>query len=309
MKSIDAPPSPALDVGDLRLVIALASARTTAKAASLLHLSQPAVSRALIAAEEKLGARLFDRTPRGLVPTEAGSRLAAEAMPLLVSLADLEQRARAPIAAPLRLRVVCECYTAYHWLPSVLVTLRETLPNLRVDLRVEHTSTPAQALAAGDIDVALLTTSRAPRGAFEERTLFEDEVVFLVSPSHPLAKKKALTRGDLRTSTILTSRAPAEESRWFMTRVFGRERPRLRFERLPLTEAILDMTRSGLGIAVLSEWIAGPHLGRGDLVAKRLSSGPLLRPWRIAYRREIAAAAERLRGALQATVPHARLVG
>ncbi|NOK32910.1 LysR family transcriptional regulator [Corallococcus exercitus] len=309
MEDIAPPPSPRLDVRDLRVVLALASAGTTAKASAVLHLTQPAVSRALLAAEERLGTRLFDRTPRGLVPTPAGQELVAGATRLLVELGDLEHRVRAPVAPSIRLRLVCECYTAYHWLPSALVTLRKSLPGLHLSLAVEHTQDPVQALVAGELDVALLTTASVPRTGIETRPLFSDEIIFVVATSHPLASRRALTREDLREHTLLTGQTPAAESQWFMTQVFGRERPRLRIERLPLTEAILDVARAGLGVAVLSEWITTPHLGRGDLVVKRLASGPLRRPWRMAWRKEVGDAALRLLAALESTVPRGLAVG
>ncbi|NNB97611.1 LysR family transcriptional regulator [Corallococcus exiguus] len=303
------PPSPRLDVRDLRVVLALAAAGTTARAAAALHLTQPAVSRALLAAEERLGARLFDRTPRGLVPTPAGQELVAGATRILVELGDLEHRVRAPVAPSIRLRLVCECYTAYHWLPSALVTLRKSLPGLHLSLAVEHTQDPVPALVAGELDVALLTTSTVPRAGLESRPLFSDEIIFVVAASHPLASRRALTREDLREHTVLTGQTPAAESHWFMTQVFGRERPRLRVERLPLTEAILDVARAGLGVAVLSEWISTPHLGKGDLVVKRLASGPLRRPWRMAWRKEVGDSALRLLAALESTVPRGLAVG
>ena len=78
---------------------------------------------------------------------------------------------------------------------------------------------------------------------------------------------------------------------------------------LPVTEAILDVARAGMGIAALSEWIASPHLGKGDLVARRLASGPLRRPWRVAWRREVGDAALRLVSALESTVPRGLAVG
>ncbi|NPC52178.1 LysR family transcriptional regulator [Corallococcus sp. AB032C] len=304
-----APPSPRLDVRDLRVVLALAAAGTTARAAAALHLTQPAVSRALLAAEERLGARLFDRTPRGLVPTPAGQELVAGATRILVELGDLEHRVRAPVAPSIRLRLVCECYTAYHWLPSALVTLRKSLPGLHLSLAVEHTQDPVPALVAGELDVALLTTSTVPRAGLESRPLFSDEIIFVVAASHPLASRRALTREDLREHIVLTGQTPAAESHWFMTQVFGRERPRLRVERLPLTEAILDVARAGLGVAVLSEWISTPHLGKGDLVVKRLASGPLRRPWRMAWRKEVGDSALRLLAALESTVPRGLAVG
>ncbi len=296
-------PRTELEVRDLRLVLALARAGTTAKAAGLLHLTQPAVSRALLALEDKLGVRIFERTSRGLVLSAAGERLHAGAAALLVELGELEARVRAPEPAPTRLRVVCECYTAYHWLPSTLLALRGAMPRLHIDLAIEHTGRAVAALEAGEIDVALLTTAAVPPGLVE-RPLFEDEIVFVVGEGHPLARRAGpITRADLEAHPLLSSQTPSGEAGWFERRVFGRARPSLRVECVPLTEAMLDLARAGLGVAVLSEWVAGPHLARGGLVRKRLDTGPLGRPWRMAWRPELGPAVERLHGALRASAP------
>ncbi|MFT3927666.1 MAG: LysR family transcriptional regulator [Myxococcales bacterium] len=301
--------TPDLEIRDLQVALALASAGTTAKAAALLHITQPAVSRALLSLEEKLETRLFERGPRGLEPTQAGARLLAGAQELLASLCDLEHRVRSD-DAPTRVRMVCECYTAYHWLPSALHALRRTLPGLSLSVSVEHTGDPLSALSAGKLDAALVTTSEVPRSSpLMEAPLFTDEIVFVMAHDHPLAKKRALTPRDIQQAVLLSSHTPPAEQHWFLTRVFGRARPRLKFERLPLTEAIFDMARAGMGVAVLSEWIAAPQLARGDLVAKRLSSGSIERPWRLVFRPEVEQAAARLIPALRSTVPQARLTG
>lgn len=305
MKSIARLPDPSLDVRDLRLVLALAEAGTTAQAAEHLHLTQPAVSRALLSAEGKLGVTLFERSPRGLTPTEAGERLVAEARAMLVALADLEARVCAKTVARARLRLVCECYTAYHWLPSALKVLRTTLPGLELRLAVEHTADPVAALSAGEVDVALLTQGVVRDPCIVEQPLFADEVVFLVAASHPLAGRKVLTRADLSSHPLVTTEAPRAEQRWFMRAAFGQRKARLDFERLPLTEAVIDFVRAGMGIGVLSHWIATPHLASGELRVLRLQGGRLERAWRLAYRRSVADAAVRLQSALAASAPRA----
>jgi LysR family transcriptional regulator for metE and metH len=297
-------PRPQLEIRDLELALSLAAAGTTAGAASALHITQSAVSRALAQAENRVGARLFERTARGVTPTAAGERLVAGAGLVLAQLRELEQQVAAPAVAPTRLRLVCECYTAYRWLPSAMASLRKRLPRLEVELVVEHTHDPVGALVRDEIDIALLTTAalpseRAARGAFAEQPLFSDEVIFVVAASHPLAGRRSITRDDLRSHTLLSSSTPPAAARWFMTSVFGRQKPRLDFVRLPLTEAIMDAARAGMGVAIVSEWMASGYLGGDDLVVKRLASGPLRRPWRIAYRREAEGAAERLVGTLQ----------
>lgn len=302
MKSI-AGARPRLDVRDLELVLALAGAGTTVKAASALHVTQSAVSRGLLVAEDKLGTRLFDRTTRGLIPTAAGERLIRGAGPLLAQLVELERQAEAPEPLRLRVRLACECYTAYRWLPSTLVALRDRIPGLEVTLGFEHTHAPVAGLLAGELDVALVTTSPV-RAPLRELPLFSDEIVFVVAPTHPLAERAAIAPADLEHYPVITSsQTPEPERRWFLGRVFGKTRPRLEQLRFPLTEAMLDAARAGLGVAILSEWMALSHLAAGDLAIKRLRGRPLRRPWRIAFRREADAPARQLAAVLARAAP------
>jgi LysR family transcriptional regulator for metE and metH len=294
--------APKLDTRDLQVVLAVAAAGSTAQASGVLHLSQSAVSRALVLAEGKLGVALFARRARGLVLTAAGRRLVTGAAPLLAQLGALEREVTGA-RAPTRLRVVCECYTAYRWLGSTLIRLRDRMPELELVLAVEHSRDPVAALTAHEVDIALLTASPV-RGALRARPLFSDEIVFLVAADHPLAHRAALTPNDLLAYPLIaSSNAARGEQRGFTARVFGRKLPKLQLIRLPLTDAIVDMARAGHGVAVMSEWVASGYLDAGDLVVKRLASGPVRRPWRIAYRRESAQPAALLAEVLDGAPP------
>jgi LysR family transcriptional regulator for metE and metH len=301
-------PRPHLEIRDLEIVLSLAAAGSTAGAASALHITQSAVSRALAQAEDRIGARLFERTARGVLPTVAGERLVAGAGQLLAELCRLEHDVAAPPLPVMKVRLVCECYTAYRWLLSAMEGLRRRNLDLDVEVAVEHTHEPVDALVRKQIDIALLTTAPLPRGrdgrvGLVEQPLFSDEIVFLVADTHPLANAGALTRRDLRQHPLITSHTPPAEARWFLAKVFGRHVPKLTFVPLPLTEAIIDAARAGMGIAVLSEWMASGYLAGGGLTVKRLHTGALRRPWRIAYRAEVAEAAQRLTSTLVGAAP------
>ena len=297
-------PRPQLEVRDLELIISLSAAGSTAGAAASLHLTQSAVSRALAQAELRLGVQLFERTSRGLLPTPAGERLLGGAHALLRQLHELERATVAPAQEPERVALVCECYTAYRWLPSAIAELRGCWADLQLEVRSEHTREPLPALLHGKVDVALLTTSELPKGqGLREQPLFTDEVVFVMAPQHPLSSQHRITPLQLQSEQLITGNTPAAEARWFMREAFGRRRPKLHFLHLPLTEAIMDAARAGMGIAVLSEWVAQGYVERGDLVVRRLAKGPLHRPWRIAYRDELGPVAERLRAALLGFAP------
>jgi DNA-binding transcriptional LysR family regulator len=64
----------ALDWDDLRIALSIAESGTLSGAAAKLQLSHPTLSRRLQLIEQRLGTRLFERTPSGLRPTEAGGR-------------------------------------------------------------------------------------------------------------------------------------------------------------------------------------------------------------------------------------------
>ncbi|HRO54642.1 MAG TPA: LysR family transcriptional regulator, partial [Alicycliphilus sp.] len=72
-----------LDLRALRSFVAVASAGSISSAAQSLHIAQPALSVQIKQLEEQLGAALFDRHPRGVVPTAVGERLLGHAVEIL----------------------------------------------------------------------------------------------------------------------------------------------------------------------------------------------------------------------------------
>jgi LysR family transcriptional regulator for metE and metH len=152
--------------------------------------------------------------------------------------------------------------------------------------------------------VALISEAPTPRSRrLVDKPLFADEVVFVMAASHKLAARTALSRADLRGVPLYASRAPTRDMTWFNKPLAAPREAPLDFQVLPLTEAVVDFARAGLGIGVLSEWVAEPHLRCGDLVARRLASGPLRRPWRLVWRKEVQAQALRLWRVLEQAAP------
>ncbi len=297
---MDDPPTPGLDVRDLRLVIALTQTGTTTAAGELLHLAQPSVSRALLSLEERFGEVLFHRTPKGLLPTEVCERLVDGGRTLLADLCELERSARSPSTRVPRIRLVSECHTAYHWLPVALRRIRQDIPGVELSLRVECTRDPIAALGSDEVDAALLTSPLQPSLELQVEPLFMDELVFVMTPDHPLARNKRITTAALCEFPLLTAPATPAEQRWFASAVFGRAQPQLKVSWVPLTEAIVAMARAGLGVGLLTEWVARPYLEQGGLVSRRLSKKVLRRPWQLAWRRAIGRAGPLLLRALKA---------
>src|SRR5215470_13125262 len=84
---------------ELAALVAILEAGSLAAAGRKLRRSPPAMTRALAALEERVGARLVSRTTRRLTPTEAGQRLGDKARRLL---SEYDDTVREPSAGPMR---------------------------------------------------------------------------------------------------------------------------------------------------------------------------------------------------------------
>lgn len=84
----------------IEVFVAVADAGGLSRAAARMRLSAPAVTRALAALEDRLGARLFNRTTRSLTLTEAGARFLESARRILADLEDAQKAAVGEAAVP-----------------------------------------------------------------------------------------------------------------------------------------------------------------------------------------------------------------
>jgi LysR family transcriptional regulator for metE and metH len=275
-----------LEVRHLRLVAAVAEHQSLTKAGSVLHLSQSALSHQLRDVEERLGARLFHRLNKRMVPTPAGQRLLESARTVLTELTSTEQAIRGGLEPqPVPLRLATECYTCYHWLPSVLKPFRQRFPHVDVRIDAASTTDPLARLIDGKIELAVVSSHiKNPRLAV--KPLFEDEQVLLVASDHPLARRPFARLADFRQERLLTY-VPAEESHFVMRVLRPAGVLPARVEAVQLTEAAIEMVRAGLGVAVLSRWVVEPFVKRGSLHAVRITSEGYFKLWRAVVHRHL----------------------
>jgi LysR family transcriptional regulator for metE and metH len=264
-----------LEIRHFRLIDAIARSGSLAAASVRLNLTASALSHQLRDAEEKLGVQLFVRRHRRLIATPAGDALLESARRVLAATSDAEARLQRGAPDDL-LRISTGCYTAYAWLPHVLDEWQPRHPRVELRVVLEATRNPLPALLSGQLDVAL-TTDDVTQPRFARTFLFSDELVLLVPRTHPFAKRRSVSASEVAGEHILAYDAPREQLDIF-TRVFwpaGVE-PR-RVSRVPLTEAIVDLVRSGIGVAPLADWVLPDD--RDGLARVRLSTKGLRRKW------------------------------
>lgn len=274
-----------LEVRHLKLATAIADTGSVTRAANRLHLTQSALSHQLKDIEARLGTPLFLRIHRRMVLTTAGERLLESAHRILGELehveSDLSTAGRRQ--ATELLRVTTECYTAYHWLPSVLPDFRAAWPMVEVRIVPDLTRRALAALLEGDVDVAIV--SRRPdnrRVAFTP--LFADDIVIAVAPTHPLASKPYVRPIDLAAEHLVVN--DSSDQRSFLIEQILRPAGVMpeQVSRVPFTEAIVELVKAGLGFTAIARWAIAPALEAGTLVAVPLTRNGCRRQWYAATR-------------------------
>jgi len=193
---------PGLEVRHLRALLEVAAARTIGRAAERLGLTQPALSRQLREMEEMLSLPLLERSARGVALTSAGTSLAGDCPALLEELDRLVQetsRARRGMEGRCVIGAVATA-AASELLGRVLVACAARHPHVHVV--IEEMGTPEQpaALLRGDADLGLAhayPVLPGERRLTHARVLDDRLAAALLSPAHPLARKRRLTAADL----------------------------------------------------------------------------------------------------------------
>jgi LysR family transcriptional regulator for metE and metH len=273
-----------LETKHLRLLNAIVEEGGVSAASRKLHLTQPALSHQLRAAEEELGARLFDRVNKKMVLTTAGQRLYNLSRKVLAELTAAENELRKSDIAPAHLRISTECYTCYHWLPARLRLFQKDFPNVAVEIVVEATHRPLPALLAGHLDIAIVSDPPKHR-RLDFHPLFDDDLVVVMHADHPLASKTWIRPEDFADQHFILYAIPREESTVLQQVLAPAGVTPQSISHVPLTEAVLEMVRAGLGIAVFARWAVAPLVATGELHAARLTRWGVRRSWFAAVRR------------------------
>jgi LysR family transcriptional regulator for metE and metH len=268
-----------LEVRHLKLVRAVVREQGLTRAAAHLHLTQPALSHQLAELESRLGTALFVRAGRHLRPTPAGDRLVETAESVLPELERAEQElAGLDGAGGGVIRVSTQCYTAYHWLPAALEDFARGFPAVSVQIVVEATRRPIPALLEGRLDLAIVS-GRSGNRLVEHHVLFDDEMVAVMAPDHPLAESATLTPAQFASETLILYAIPVSSSDLFQRFLVPAGVTPERVLHVELTEAIVELVRAGQGVAAMAAWAIAPEVRSGRVVTRRLGRRGLRRRW------------------------------
>jgi LysR family transcriptional regulator for metE and metH len=268
-----------LDVRHLQLVQEIAATGSLTRAAERLHLTQSALSHQLREIESRLDLKLFLRLGRKMVLTPAGKRVLGVAQRVIAEIAKAEDDLRAMTSDGRGLLRLCtQCNTGYYWLPPLLQAFHGTFPAVQVQIVVDATDHPLKALREGQIDLAVMTSPVRERRLLS-RPLFQDELVAVLHPLHPLASRSYLRPQDFSKEHLIVYHANRRDSYAFQHILSPAGVEPARVSQVPLTEAIVELIKAGLGVGILARWAIEPSIASGSIRAVRITRGGVRRQW------------------------------
>lgn len=187
----------------LRAFLAVASHRHFRRAAEALHLSQPAVSRLIADLESELDVRLFDRSTREVVPTEAGRYLEQAASRVLDELDGVLTHVRTQ-ADPLRgrVRVAAVPTLSAGLVPQCIARSAEEHPRIEIILRDQSQAQVLDAVRGGEVDFGL-TVEPATPDEFDVETILRDPFRVVCRADHPFAAKRHIAWKALGNESLI----------------------------------------------------------------------------------------------------------
>jgi len=262
------------DFEGLAMFAKVAEERSFAGAARTLGVSVATVSRAVARLEERLGARLLNRTSRQLALTEFGRTIADTALKIYREAEEAEGAAREMSARPRGLvRLAVPMSFGLRWVAPLMPAFFREYPDVAVDL---HLSDATVDLVGQGFDAAL-RIAVLPDSSLVARRLCPVAQVVVASPEYLQTRGVPRHPSELADHPCLGYAYRARSDVWRFTNAAGEEvviKPEGPL-RVTNSDALLPTVLAGLAIAEFPEFIAADHVRAGQLV-------PILEDWQLA---------------------------
>lgn len=242
----------------IQYFLVTAQEMSISKAADLLFVSQPAVSKQISLLEEELGVLLFERRNQSIIITEAGKAFEKLFTNFLSDIKDTMNQFQAKAQEPsgeftLGIPEVWDIGTFY---PQMCASLEEKYPSLHMNAHGYNLNQLLYALRRGEVDAAISFGSFfSGLPEFSIQPLLQLDGILIFSEHNPLAKKENLSLEDFKNSIFYITTPPnmnSSQLELFTACKACGFTPKLEF--VPTLSATLMKLQSGRGAFFTTEW-------------------------------------------------------
>lgn len=270
-----------MNLPQIRAFVTIVDLGSFSAAAQQMGISQPAVTMQLQALEADLGVTLLDRAYRHIGLTEAGSAFLPHARKVLAEIERArEDLGRMTETVSGRLTLVASTSPGQYLLPRHLGGFLVINPEVVISLSIADTAGVVRAVAEGEADLGM--TGGVVKGSrVDFQPLSSDDVMMVCAATHRFAGAKSVSLDEALTEPFVlreegsATRQVAEDA----LRELGADPGELHgVTELGTGEAIVSAVEGGLGLAMVSSWVACKALEAGTIAAVPVAGFPVSRP-------------------------------
>ena len=230
-------------------------------AAELLFITQPAVTKRIHTLEEYFGVKLFESAGRGIQATHAAHSLLPKVRSWLNDLSDIHYTlSHEQNQVSGKLKIGTSHHIGLHHLPKHIKHYVQQYADVVLDVHFVDSEQAHEQVLSSDLELAFLTLPPVLDQRLSYVTIWEDPLVFVVAPFHPLAQKKDLRLEDLIAYPSLLPAVQTYTSQITLAEFEKRGlKPKVSMSNNPL-ESIRMLVSIGLGWSVLPKTLLNQDL-------------------------------------------------
>ena len=277
-----------MDDHKLKVFCIVAETKSFSRASEIIRLTQPAVSLQIQALEEMYGTKLFNRSGCVITLTKAGEMLYryAKEISSLYAAAEKEIGGVTGLVKGI-ISVGASSTIGNYVLPSVIADFRRKFPKVGIHLQVGNTKNVIDFLNAGSVDIGLVDGDVNKQKLLMEK-LIPDEMVFIMSPYHHLAKKSSISIMELSKEPLIF-REEGSGTRQAIEKYLAKHGISQQHLKISLimgsTDAIKGAVEEGLGTSIMSRWAARKEVKYGSLKTAVFKEDKFVRDFSLVYKK------------------------
>lgn len=262
------------DIDSLALFVRAAELRSLTKAAEASHIGLAAASRRMALLEHRFKTTLFERSPRGVDLTPAGTSLLPHAKALLLEINEMQAEMRDHANGRKGvLKVLANTSAITDVLPDDLAGFSRANPDVRIVMEERWSSEIVRGILASEADVGIIVEGIRTEG-LETQPYGSDRIAVVMQSHHALARVPDMKFADILDDDLIALESSSAMMRLLAEQAVIAERTlQLRVE-VRSFEAVCRMVQAGLGLGLLP-------LHAANMMAKGmgLTVRPLVEDW------------------------------
>lgn len=276
-----------MNIKQLEVFLAVAESGSFSKGANATFITQSTVSQHIFALEREFDLRLFDRTGKGAILTEAGKLLAEHARRILAGMHEASGAMRRFRGGEeVTLRIGGSNIPADYMIPAALPLLLQRLPGVTTIVSQGDSRGVLDKLLREEVELCVVG-SRFPMEGVDYTPLGTDMIRLVVGTSHPWWGRSSVTVAELAEETLIMRESGSGTGKSVLEslELAGVEPARLKARAvLGSNEAVKRAVMEGIGVAFVSELSLRQELERGVVAVVGLQGVEIVRRFYLASR-------------------------